>query len=87
MKKLSLSQLAQTVAARRKAQSLSQAALAERTGMNRSGLSRLESGRLIFCLFLMLQCITHRDSLDLPHQQNRNQQICCDTGAEHQPEQ
>ena len=44
MKHLSLKLLAGTVAGRRKALKLSQAALSERTGINRSILSRLEAG-------------------------------------------
>ena len=43
MKKLSLSLLADTVATRRRDMGLSQAALSEQTGINRSMLSRLES--------------------------------------------
>ena len=44
MKKLSLALLAAAVSGRRKDLKLSQADLAEKTGMNRSVLSRLESG-------------------------------------------
>ncbi|MBR5340077.1 MAG: nucleotide sugar dehydrogenase [Lachnospiraceae bacterium] len=44
MKHLSLSQLSITVVSRRKAQKLSQAALSEKTGINRTVLSRLEAG-------------------------------------------
>ena len=43
MKKLSLQLLAETVVTKRKAQKLTQAQLAEKTGMNRSMLSKLES--------------------------------------------
>ena len=42
MRHLSLTLLAETVASRRKAMKLSQAALSEKTGINRSLLSRLE---------------------------------------------
>ncbi len=44
MKKLSLSLLAQTVAARRKALKITQSRLAEMTGVNRALVSRMESG-------------------------------------------
>ncbi len=44
MQELSVTRLAETVAARRKALKITQAELAVRTGMNRSILSRLESG-------------------------------------------
>ena len=43
MKKLSSSLLASTISARRNAQSISQAKLAELTGINRSLISRIES--------------------------------------------
>ena len=43
MKKLSLVLLSDTVTSRRKALKITQAELAERTGMNRSMLSKLES--------------------------------------------
>ena len=44
MKHLSLEKLAETVIGRRKAAKLSQGAIAEKTGINRSLLSRLEQG-------------------------------------------
>jgi transcriptional regulator with XRE-family HTH domain len=44
MKHLSLKLLSETVVRRRKAMKLSQTALSERTGVNRSILSRLEAG-------------------------------------------
>ena len=44
MKHLSLQLLAETVVSRRKSLKLSQAALAEKAGINRSLLSRLEAG-------------------------------------------
>lgn len=43
MKKLSSSLLASTISARRNAQSISQAKLAELTGINRALISRIES--------------------------------------------
>ena len=43
MKHLSLTKLSETVVSKRKAQKLSQSALAEKTGINRSLLSRLET--------------------------------------------
>ena len=47
MKKLSLAALSETVVSRRKALKLSQAELAQRTGMHRSVLSKLESEEYI----------------------------------------
>ena len=44
MKKMSLTMLAETVESRRKAKKITQARLSEITGINRSLLSRLESG-------------------------------------------
>lgn len=43
MKHLSLERLSETVVSKRKAMKLSQSALSERTGINRSLLSRLET--------------------------------------------
>ena len=51
MRTLSLSLLAEAIVSRRKALHITQAQLAERTGINRSVLSRMENG-------------THKPSLD-----------------------
>ena len=47
MKKLSLQLLSETVVSKRKAAKLTQAQLAEKSGMNRSMLSKMESGKYV----------------------------------------